>query len=144
MTVVAMAKYCDSRSRTSSASRVSDSVVNPTRSPNKIVVSRRSATRWAGSGDELAAAGAAAGGAVVAATTFPTGAPQSPQNRLPGSTAAPQEEQVSVSACPQSPQKRFPSVFSLAHDGHVTATPALPSRGTAHSTGGGTPAWLRR
>ena len=37
----------DSSSRTSSWSRLSDSVVNPTRSPNSTLVTRRSATGWA-------------------------------------------------------------------------------------------------
>ena len=47
----------------------------------------------------------------------PTGVPQSPQNRLPGSSCAPHAEQTAASDAPQSSQNRLPSGFSPPHAG---------------------------
>jgi hypothetical protein len=41
-----------------------------------------------------------------------SGAPQSPQNLLPGASVPPQEEQTEASALPQSPQNFFAKGFS--------------------------------
>src|SRR5258705_13571513 len=117
MTIVAIAKYCDRSSRVSSASRPSDNVVNPTRSPNMMVVRRRSATRF-GASDEA--------GSDVGAAVPVSAAPQSPQNFLPGSRAAPHAEQMAASGPPQSLQNFLPSGFSAAQEGHEIATCSTP------------------
>jgi hypothetical protein len=76
--------------------------VNPTKSANNTDTSRRSAT------------GASPAADAVATEIAPVsnGAPQSPQNLLPGSLELPQEEQTVASALPQSPQNFFAEGFS--------------------------------
>src|SRR5919109_4779205 len=111
MTVLDVSKYPDRSSRTSSASRDSESVVKPTRSANRTETSRRSATGavWAAP----AAAGVAAGPAAA------SGEPHSPQNFCPGGFAAPHEEQVAASAVPHSPQNFCVAGFSAPQFEHV-------------------------
>jgi hypothetical protein len=50
--------------------------------------------------------------AAAGAAAISSGAPQSPQNLLPGAFEPPQEEQTAASAFPQSPQNLFPAGFS--------------------------------
>jgi hypothetical protein len=107
-------KYRDRSSRTSSASRDSDSVVNPTRSPNSTEVTRRSAIGRSGSG----------GGA----TPAPNTAPHWPQNRPP-SSGAPQEAHSATRAIepPQSRQNLRSADIDAAQCGHCfTASPRWP------------------
>ena len=98
----ATAKYSLSSSRTSSGSRLSDSVVKLTRSPNSTVVVRRSETGPPAPG--WAAEGAAgAGGAPPA-----SGVPHSMQN-LPPDTGCPQLGQDRANGVPHSRQNFAPS-----------------------------------
>ena len=90
-------KYRESSSRTSSASRDSESGVNPTRSANSTVTSRRSA------------AGASR---TVAAAAPSRRLPHSPQKLTSGSLAAPQAGQLRASGVPQLPQNFRPAAFS--------------------------------
>src|SRR5687767_8937218 len=101
MTVRARSKYDVSSSRTVSASRPSESDVKPTRSANRTLTTRRSAT-----GTELAAGserGTAAltepGPAAVAAPSRRV--PHSPQNRAFPAFAEPHDWQVATSRPPQ-------------------------------------------
>jgi hypothetical protein len=90
----------------SSASRPSASVVNPTRSAKRIDTNLSSAVAgsvWGGTAWSRATLGIAA----------PRAAPQSPQNRLPGSNGAPQVGQPVGREAPQSPQNRLPGGFSV-------------------------------
>ena len=57
-----------------------------------------------------------------------SGAPQSPQNFAPCSTAAPQAGQASPSGPPHSRQNFLPSGFSSPHDGHDTRHRLTPFR----------------
>src|SRR3954447_11722483 len=125
MTVRAVAKYRDSSSRTSSGSRDSDNVVNPTRSPNRTEVTRRSATRaetslWRPFGG-------------IGGTTAPgAGVPHSMQN-LPV-TAAPQPTQDAACGAPHSGQNFAVSGALAPHevqDG--TEDPLSPKRLTARA-----------
>ncbi len=77
--------------------------MNPTRSANRTVTSRRSvagSTSWAGG---------AGGGSAPAAT----GVPHSPQKRSSAVTGAPHAEQVEASETPHSRQNRLPAGFSV-------------------------------
>src|SRR5437660_2828512 len=96
-------KYLDRSSRTSSASRDSDSVVNPTRSANRTLTSRRSVAAAMGLG--AATAGRDSGA--------PRDAPHSPQKSNWGSLAAPQEGHSFASAPPHLPQNFRPGAFSV-------------------------------
>src|SRR6266508_7000827 len=109
MSVRLVSKYRDRSSRTSSASRFSDSVVNPTRSANSTDTSRRSEV----------------GASVTSAASAPSGAPHWPQNRSSGSLTAPHEGQVTASEVPQFEQNRRPARLSLPHDGQINASPQL-------------------
>src|SRR3954452_2724966 len=102
MTVRAAAKYRDSSSRTSSASRDSESVVNPTRSPNSTEVTRRSATGCVGGKAALAGADAAAA----------RDSPHSLQKRP--DAAAPHDGQNWPNRSPHEEQKRAPSGLGAA------------------------------
>src|ERR1700720_264061 len=104
-------KYRVSSSRTSSASRDSASVVNPTRSANKTDTSRRSATGadWVAAGSGAAAADTPGLGAPASAV------PHSPQNFCPRGFAVPHEEQPSASPAPHSPQNFWPDGLSAEH-----------------------------
>src|SRR3954454_24671948 len=116
MTVRAAAKYRDSSSRTSSGSRDSDSVVNPTRSPNSTDVTRRSATR--------AVAVACCG---IAVPEGADGAPHSAQN-FPV-TAAPQLTQEVDCGMPHSGQNLAVSGVLPPHEAQDgTAYPLSPER----------------
>src|SRR5580704_14683834 len=83
-------KYRVSSSRTSSASRDSASVVNPTRSANRTDTSRRSATGadWVVAGSGAAAADTPGLGAPASAV------PHSPQNFRPDGFCAEHREQI--------------------------------------------------
>ena len=72
--------------------------MNPTRSANRIDVTRRSLTAAVGA---LEVSGAL------------SAAPHSPQNRSPGSLTEPQAGQATTSATPHSAQKRRPSRLSV-------------------------------
>src|SRR5215472_13662491 len=109
-----LSKYRASKSRTSSESRDSDSVVNPTKSAKSTETSRRSATgaAWAvGSG-----AGTAEPGPCDDA---PSTLPHSPQNFWPGGFAIPHDGQASASGAPHSPQNFWPEGLSAAHRGQI-------------------------
>src|SRR6266550_2706170 len=103
MSFLAVSKYRVRSSRTSSESRCSDSVVNPTRSANRTDTWRRSEA-----GDPPAAVAAIG---VVSGATVPsdlTGVPHFPQKRSSGSKGAPQFEQLFDRAAPQTEQKLLP------------------------------------
>ena len=118
ITVVAVSKYAESSSRTSSGSRASESGVKPTRSQKRTEQSRRSATGTAAWAWRGTAAAAAAGS---------SGPPQWPQNLNPAVTGWPHDGQDCVSAAPHSPQKRMPSELVVPHEAHCcTARSALP------------------
>src|SRR6266511_2398318 len=104
MSVRLVSKYRDRSSRTSSASRFSDSVVNPTRSANSTDTSRRSEV----------------GASVTSAASAPSGAPHWPQNRSSGSLAAPHEGQATARGLPHREQNRRPGRFSVPQLGQVT------------------------
>src|SRR5436189_6387974 len=110
-------KYRDSSSRTSSASRDSDSGVKPTRSANSTETRRRSATG--------ASTVAVAPVAAPLADASPRGAPQSPQNLFPGGFSPPHVEQLIARALPQSLQNRLPAGFSAPQFAHVTICKSL-------------------
>src|SRR4051794_17008158 len=117
MTVRAAAKYRDSSSRTSSGSRDSDSVVNPTRSPNSTEVTRRSATRG----------GALFWWGIGAAMTPGADVPHSAQN-FPV-TAAPQFTQEVACAAPHSGQNFAVCGVLAPHDVQDgTEDPLSPKR----------------
>src|SRR5262245_38367040 len=112
-----VSKYLDRSSRTSSASRDSESVVNPTRSAKRTETRRRSAACFSGTaGGGVAAAGASATSSEL---------PQSPQNRFPGGFEAPHDAQTDASAFPQSPQNRLPAGFSAPQLGQVLTVERL-------------------
>jgi len=112
MTRRAVSKYRDRSSRTSSGSRDSERVVNPTRSANRTDTRRRSAI--AGS---RATARRDAGADVGPP---PRGVPHSPQNRSSTSFAAPQFGQASASAFPQAEQNFRPGRFSVPQLEQIT------------------------
>jgi hypothetical protein len=97
-----VSKYLASSSRTSSASRVSDSLVNPTRSAKRTETSRRSKLGAVRVGSRCATVSALVvpvGEAVAA-----SGEPHSPQNFEPGSFVVPHLGQAAASGAPHSPQ----------------------------------------
>src|SRR6266511_3643759 len=131
MSVRQVSKYRDSRSRTSSASRVSESVVNPTRSANSSETSRRSAVA---AGCRVRPPGSRTEVVERPVAEFPPRAvPHSPQNLWPGGFAAPHEEQVMARAVPHSPQNFWPAGFSAPHFEQPTHTPPGIELGTAAS-----------
>ncbi len=111
-------KYRDNRSRVSSASRDSDSAVNPTRSANNTDTSRRSAI------------GSARVGAAVdvgpnwTVASSPNGEPHWLQNRIAGSLAVPQAAQIWLSGAPHPPQKRELAGFSTPQLEHMVTSRA--------------------
>src|SRR6266511_5260382 len=108
MSVRLVSKYRDRSSRTSSASRLSDSVVNPTRSANSTDTSRRSED-----------GGAGAGLTVAVPRPAPTGVPHSPQNFSLPRTGAPQAAHAWASGFPHSTQNFLPAAFSVPQFGQV-------------------------
>src|SRR6266498_2333125 len=108
MIVLHVSKYFERSSRTSSASRDSESVVNPTRSANSTDTSRRSAE---GAGDREAAAGAGAP---------PRAEPHAPQNLFVGGFGVPHDAHTLASGLPHAPQNLLVSAFSAPHVGQVT------------------------
>ena len=122
MTSVARSKYVDRSSRTASGSRPSDRVVNPTRSANSTVTSRRSAI-----GASYATEAAEAGLMTAAPGVAPTSAvPHSPQNRALGWLAAPQLAQTAASFVPHSPQNLRPASFADPQLGQFTRVRSSP------------------
>src|SRR6266542_803567 len=106
MILRAVSKYRVSRSRTSSASRLSERLVNPTRSAKRTDTSRRSA---AGAAEGWGwALGTTSDGAVAA-----RGDPHSPQNFTVVGFGAPQFAQTRASGVPHSPQNLRPGSFSV-------------------------------
>src|SRR6266571_1507647 len=117
-----VSKYRERISRTSSASRVSERAVKPTRSANRTETSRRSATGVAS--DPLAVPGA-----VVAPSA--SDVPHSPQNFAPASFDVPQFGQSKASGDPHSRQNFLPASFSVEQLGQITPPPmAWVSQGT--------------
>jgi hypothetical protein len=97
--VRAVSKYRERSPRTSSASRDSDSGVNPTRSAKRTETRRRSTD---GTGADPC-------------TATSSGAPHSPQKRSPGSFAAPQAGQATASGVPHWAQNFRPDRFACPH-----------------------------
>src|SRR3990172_9955592 len=124
-----VSKYRESRSRTSSESRVSESVVKPTRSANSTETSRRSAT---GPGAASATGRATTELGLVELGT--RGVPHSPQNFTFGGLGVPQLEQASANEAPHSPQNLRPSSFSVPH-AEQRIDPSLPAAGRGYSDG---------
>src|SRR5438552_10746806 len=104
-----MSKYRVRSSRTSSASRDSESVVNPTRSANRIDTRRRSAL---GRSRGVAARIVAVTGAAAPAGLSATGAPHSSQNLAPEATGWPLG-QTAASPAPQLLQNLASVRFSV-------------------------------
>src|SRR5262245_48829373 len=73
---------------------------------------------------------ASCGGLVAGREAAASGAPQPSQNRLPGSTVAPQLGQALLKVAPHSRQNRASSRFSARHRGHCTrgTSPWKPGR----------------
>src|SRR6266705_7980 len=115
ITVRQLSKYRDSRSRTSSESRDSESAVKPTRSANSTETRRRSVAGPAS--DTEAVANRDAEG--VAAR----GEPHSPQNLLSPGLAAPQDGHVNASGRPHSLQNLRPDPFSVPQFEQIMRTP---------------------
>src|SRR5258706_8588908 len=90
-------------SRTSSGSSCDESAVEPTRSQNITVSSRRSALSMRGGAGTIVGAGAA---------TSPSDLPQPPQNLAVGSFWNPQAGQGDGSGDPHWAQKRLVAAFS--------------------------------
>src|SRR6266542_1476921 len=119
MSVRQVSKYPESSSRTSSASRDSESVVNPTRSANSTETRRRSAMADRGTGSARSRAGEAGAGPAP-----PSAAPHSPQTLCPGGFAEPQAEHVTCSGEPHSPQNFCPTGFSAPQLEQTTYMPS--------------------
>src|SRR5438477_6600213 len=96
-----VSKYPESSSRTSSASRDSESDVNPTRSANSTETSRRS--------DSWGAAGVGTGEGAPSESAVP----HSPQNLALGAFAVPQLGQARTRRLPHSAQNFRPASFSV-------------------------------
>src|SRR5919204_7048361 len=111
MRVRAVSKYFDSSSRTSSASRLSDSGVTPTRSQKSPDVIRRSAT---------GAAPLPSMGGDAATASAVSRVPHSEQNRP--DTSAPQRGQVRANAVPHSEQNRAPGDVTVPQAWQLAAT----------------------
>src|SRR6516162_10236654 len=116
-----VSKYWASRSRTSSGSRDSDSVVNPTRSAKRTVTSRRSAAD-AGWTVGSRAGGTETGGLAATASTVP----HSPQNFCSGGLAVPHDGHTTASAVPHSPQNFWPEGLSAEHRGQIILRRRVP------------------
>src|SRR6266540_665866 len=120
-----VSKYRERRSRTSSASRVSDRVVNPTRSANSTETNRRSepGSAWGG---RAADSGASA-------------EPHSPQNFTPGPFDAPQVAHTIARGDPHSPQNFRPTSFSVPQTEQITQSSSRrpPVRGSGERRGPG-------
>ena len=103
----------------SSASRVSESGVKPTRSAKRTETRRRSA---AGASRQVRTAATVSLGS--------TGAPHSPQNFSPPASEAPHDGHATASAVPHSDAERFPASFSAVQLGQIMrlllAAPTLP------------------
>src|SRR5206468_1654218 len=112
MRVRPVSKYRDSSSRTSSASRLSEREVNPTRSANSTDTRRRSAE------------GGSRGGSRRPVPR--SGVPHSPQNLTPGSLGEPQDGQATASGLPHSPQNFRPGEFTAPQLAQVTTSLSLP------------------
>ena len=124
----ASSKYRDNSSLTSSASRVSESAVNPTRSANSTDTSRRSA---AGGSDVMVGATGPGPGEGSASE-----APHSPQNFVPGVLGVPQAGQGRSSGLPHSPQNFRPGSFSVPQAEQVKRPPNwMPSGARVAGTG---------
>src|SRR5947207_8145376 len=124
-----VSKYRPSRSRTSSVSRVSERVVNPTRSANRTETSRRSITEpgWGVGSEPDPGVGKGRPGVEVPDAALRS-APHTPQNLSPGSLAPPQAGQAMARVAPHSEQNRLSGRFSVPQFGHVTLlTPPGPS-----------------
>ena len=104
-----------------SGSRVADRDVNPTRSANRTVTTRRSVAGPPGSVAPLPSV--VAGAAALPAPRF---VPQLPQNLAPGGLVAPHVGQP-PSAVPHSMQKRPSEGFGVPHFGQVTMQGEYPS-----------------
>src|SRR5690242_5314171 len=111
----ASSKYRERSSRTSSGSRDSESVVNPTRSAKSTETRRRSAA-----GVLLAGPGAGVGPGTDVSVSA---APHSPQNFTVGPLAAPQEGHIRASGLPHSPQNLRPASFSEPQDEQTNDPP---------------------
>src|SRR5207245_2797481 len=99
--------YRDSSSRTSSASRVSESVVNPTRSANSTETRRRS-----DAGAATLVSAPSRGGA-------PTGVPHSSQNSAPGRSLVPHVAHWPASGAPHWKQNLPSDRFSAPQLGQI-------------------------
>src|SRR5262245_2800570 len=106
-----VSKYRERSSRTSSASRLSDNVVNPTRSAKSTVTRRRSATGAVTFG----------AGPFVGSAATPRAVPHSGQNFAAASTGVSQDGHVRASALPHSLQNFAPGATAVWHDGQATA-----------------------
>src|SRR5262245_30643614 len=125
MTLRLTSKYRDSRSRTSSESRVSDRLVKPTMSANRTETRRRSALAGAAAG-----AGAGAGAEAAGPLTCDVSAePHSPQKSNWASFRAPQDGQTLARVAPQWPQNFRPVGLSVPHCGQTTDPPDPECRG---------------
>ena len=119
MTVRARSKYSDSSSRTTSASRPSAIVVNPTRSANSTVTKRRSATGASIPAGALPTATPASGRlAAAAASSLRRRVPHSPQKRAWGGLLLPQVGHAAASLDPHSWQNLRPASLTVPHAGH--------------------------
>src|SRR4029077_5478728 len=114
ITPAASSKYRESNSRTSSASRFSESGVKPTRSAKRREKSRRSTVTVGRSADLAGAA---------------RELPQSPQNRSPGSFAAPQSGHEIPSVVPHSAQTFLLARLSVPHAAQVVPLVSATRRG---------------
>src|SRR6266511_2867565 len=132
-----VSKYADSNSRTSSGSRASLSVVNPTRSANSTETSRRS--------DDAAARPFGRAAATPAGSTaLPSAVPHSPQNRSDGSFGAPQDGHTTASGDPHDEQNFLPSRFTVPQFPQVTPCPPPPlGQGTGPLQRSTTVTWFR-
>jgi hypothetical protein len=117
---LAASKYLDRSSRTSSASRCSESVVKPTRSANRTDTRRRSVA------GPVPLGATAAGGASGRASAL-RGEPHSPQNLLSGVFGAEHDGQTSASGAPHSLQNFRPRSFSVPQLGQRITDPS-PAR----------------
>src|SRR5437867_2280140 len=119
MIVRHVSKYFDRSSRTSSESRASEIVVNPTRSANKTETNRRSAVGATRAGE------ATWDVAELDAWPVPSARaePHSPQNFSPGSFDAPQVGHPTASAEPHSAQNFRPARFSAPQDPQIMCSP---------------------
>src|SRR5919201_798603 len=108
-------KYRERSSRTSSASRLSERVVKPTRSAKRTETRRRSA------------AGACRGGGVLGVAAAAVRAvPHSAQKRCPSAYGAPHDGHASASGAPHSTQNFAVATLSVPQLGQVIASNIPP------------------